>query len=129
MNQEEADVKNILLVEDDEVTNFLSTHALNAAGIHKIDVAENGRLACEHITKKCPDLIFLDISMPVMDGFGFLDFINKTGTCIDVHVVMLTTSVRPADKQRALNFSQVVDYIEKPLDIEKVENVLTKLRA
>ena len=67
-------------------------------------------------------MIFLDIVMPGIDGFGFLRLFNK---CDDVikskcHIVMLTSSVDSIDYYRALSYPYVINYLKKPLNIEEL---------
>ncbi|GAB3819143.1 hypothetical protein GCM10028895_17170 [Pontibacter rugosus] len=78
----------VLLVDDDDTTNFLNQRLLNEMNISKeIKVLKNGKEAIDYLVKaygpvqidgfKRPDIIFLDIKMPVMDGFTFLDEYQK----------------------------------------------------
>lgn len=120
------DIK-ILLVEDNHVTSFLSTTILKVLGFKNIDSAENGLEAYTYIKKNCPDLIFLDLNMPVMNGFEFMALNKKEGTCIKTHIAILTSSVRPIDKIEAANYN-VIDYVEKPLNSRKVNRVLEKMK-
>ncbi len=64
--------------------------------------------ACKYIEKKYPDLIFLDINMPVMDGREFLDEIKSKVFFKDIKVVILTSSTRPNEQKRAENYSCVI---------------------
>lgn len=78
-----------------------------------------------HIPENIPQIIFLDINMPVMSGFDFLDEISKLpiiiqNTCC---IVMLTSSANPDDLDRANNNAIVKDYISKPLNKEKLDEV------
>lgn len=118
----------VMLVDDDEVTNFLSKEIISHLGIARhIDVAEDGLIAWDHLTKQtCPDLIFLDIRMPRVDGFDFLDLLTQSNRCQHVKVVMLTSSIRPEDKGKAMAYNCVVDYFEKPLTDEIIKNVAGK---
>ncbi|AHM62735.1 response regulator receiver protein [Flammeovirgaceae bacterium 311] len=127
-------VKCILLVDDDETTNII-----NEMLITDMDIAEhllqarNGKEGIELLEKKfqqeqgLPDLILLDINMPVMDGFAFLeayqqlDFPDKSAAII----VMLTTSLNPSDVERAKN-AGVADYINKPLTEQSLQEILEK---
>ena len=123
----------IFLVDDDYTTNFL-----NAKLLQRLDAAEqiftafNGREAlellrahCQPPTPSCPALIFLDINMPVMDGFEFLEAyqhlppVQQQGQVI----VMLTTSVSPRDLERVRPLP-VAGFLSKPLTAEKVAQVL-----
>lgn len=77
-----------------------------------------------------PDLIFLDIQMPKMDGFGFLDnFLNfpkeKKEKC---KIIMLSSSMDPNDINRAKKHPYVIDYLNKPLSEESLNEVLYKLK-
>ncbi len=117
----------VLLVDDDDITNFISSKILKENGINSIDIVGNGELACTYLTKKLPDLIFLDISMPVMDGFQFLEKSQYHHLCPDTYIIMLTSSSRETERQTALKFHNVIDYIEKPLNHSKLEKVLAKI--
>ncbi|MCX2745490.1 response regulator [Mangrovivirga sp. M17] len=117
----------ILLVEDDEVTNFLSKSVLKSAGFEKIDEALNGMEAYERIQIECPDIIFLDINMPVMDGWEFLEEKKEKAQCENVKIIMLTSSPHPADKKKARSYPCVIEYFEKPLTNEKVEKLKTMI--
>jgi len=117
----------VLLIEDDEITNFLSSSVLKNMNIDQVSAVLHGKLACDHLLNHCPDLIFLDITMPVMDGFEFLEQIKKKRFCPNTRIAMLTSSSRLTDREKAFTFSNVIDYVEKPLDIQKAERVLAKL--
>lgn len=117
----------VLLVEDDDTTNFISKMVLEGAGVEDVDVVLNGKDACNYIEEDCPDFIFLDIKMPVMDGWGFLDEKKDKGLCKNVKVAMLTSSAHPADKKRAEDYDCVIAYLEKPLTTEKFEEIKQKM--
>src|SRR6185503_20179630 len=94
----------VLLVDDHEPTNFLNEKYLRQANCaEKIAIAQNGQLALNFITTKIqgeyprPDLIILDINMPVMDGWEFLEHYAALDNEMkgNVIIVMLTTSRNP----------------------------------
>jgi CheY-like chemotaxis protein len=119
---------NILLVDDNDIANFLSEMVLTKMDFNNIKVVTDGKQALDRLkTEDCPDLVFLDINMPVMDGFSFLIQIEKEFLCTHMKVVILTSSIRQKDKDRANQFSSVVDYIEKPLNQDKVQQVIEKI--
>jgi len=119
---------NILLVDDDHIVNFISEKILIDMGFSHITVVTDGKQALASLKKeKCPNLVFLDINMPVMDGFSFLAQAVKELLCMQMNVVILTSSNRQKDKDQASQFSNVVDYIEKPLNQDKVRQVLEKV--
>ncbi len=124
----------ILLVDDDPDDNFYHQLVINESGLcETVKVAENGVAALQYLTRleaadyKQPDIIFLDINMPGMNGFEFL---AQYHTLPDsqksrVLVMMLTTSMNPIDRGRAEAFNEVKGYYIKPLTI----GMLTELVA
>ncbi len=109
----------ILLVDDDKIALLISERFLLKSGM-SADIQKflNGEEALEHLlhhnnAKRC--LVFLDINMPVMNGWEFLDRINDNDQLRSVNVVILTSSVDVADIQRSSQYSQVMKYIEKPV--------------
>jgi len=122
-------MRKVLLVEDDETSNFISKMALQEAGIKDVEEALNGEQAREHIEKDCPDFIFLDIKMPMMDGWDFLDEMITNGLCKETKVAMLTSSTRPEDKKRAAKYDCVIAYLEKPLTKVKIKEIIDKLAS
>lgn len=75
---------------------------------------------------KLPSLILLDINMPIMNGWDFLDEINPYLEKLpdDLNIAILSSSVEPSDKAKALSYSEVNDYISKPVHIEDLKRFL-----
>lgn len=77
---------------------------------------------------KIPDVIFLDLNMPVMDGWGFIERFtkikNKFGKVITVYIV--SSSINPNDLDRAKTFSSVEDYLIKPVRIDDLVSIFNK---
>ena len=101
----EKGVNCVLLVDDDDATNYIHQHVIREINFAKhIIVAKNGREALTYLTRKNdyikPDIIFLDINMPVMDGWEFLEEYKELEEELksEMMVVMLSTSLNPADK-------------------------------
>lgn len=123
----------ILLVDDDEVTNFLSREMLHMfLNEPTIDAVDNGQDALNYLqTLKqtdhpLPDLILLDINMPVMDGWEFLREFEqlKWPGLNKVNVVMFTSSVYYEDIDRARSYACVREIYSKPLDEEKIKAIV-----
>ena len=126
-------LSSILLVDDNETSNFLNERLLRRMAVtDSITVLNNGKQAYDFIEKLSrhpeagdkPELILLDINMPVLDGFEFLELYQQLpGTFRkSILVAILSTSSHPQDTQKAGNFD--AHYITKPLTIEKMENLL-----
>lgn len=128
--------KRILLVDDDDTSNLLTTMVISDMNItEEVDVALNGEEALNYIIsnceqagsdkqKKCPGLILLDINMPIMDGFEFLEaYKRKFDTDNKIPVVMLSSSSNSKDFDKAKAFN-VKGYIVKPLNEEKLQKAL-----
>ena len=117
-------VKNILLVDDDELSIAFNKYILEEFDpTLTITVCKNGVEAMNYFksTSTYPDLVLLDISMPLMDGFEFLDWyvVHAKNT---TRIVMCSTSSREEEKLRARSYgSNVVGYIEKPCSKEKIK--------
>lgn len=128
--------KRILLVDDDDTSNLLTSMIISDMNISEgVDVATNGEEALAHLinhcsiknksdNEQCPELILLDINMPIMDGFEFLEAYSKQADiCNNIPVVMLSSSSNIKDHERASAFN-VKGYIVKPLNEEKLQQLL-----
>jgi len=127
-------IKCVLLIDDDEPTNILHQIIIEDAGVtNNVKVAQNGLDALEYLNK-CkhsksseailPDLIFLDINMPGMNGFEFLESYQKLPPELrtGIVIVMLTTSLNPYDMEK-LNNLGVKALKNKPL----TESILSEI--
>lgn len=118
-----------LLVDDDEITNFYNEHILRESGmVDEIIVASNGQEAFDILEKegKKPELILLDINMPVMNGFEFLDKLNQKDVSEKESIIicLLTTSLHPKDKEQSKKYNFLDGYVKKPLTKESLEKIL-----
>ena len=128
-------VAKIMLIDDDDISNFITERKLRNSGVaDKIVVYNSGSIALKQLGddltagEPWPEIILLDIRMPVMDGFGFLDeFIlfplEHTGK---VKIAMLTSSLEKEEVKRSYLYKNVVDFINKPISEDKIRALLEK---
>ena len=124
-------IASVLLVDDDPTTNFLHEQLLLSLGVTDYClVAENGAEALSLLAENppdgdsCPEMVLLDVHMPVMDGIEFLEAYMQPPKPPPV-IIVLTTSVNPRDQQRMLRLP-VADWVSKPLTREKVDDILQR---
>ena len=123
----------ILFVDDDVATNYLNKRLVKKLGItDRVVFCKNGKEALDYLNDPAaegyvrPSLIFLDINMPVMDGFEFLQAYEKLSADRQASqvVVMLTTSLLDTDQQKAEGFG-VAEYMDKPLTEAKLHAIIS----
>lgn len=127
---------NICLIDDDRIYQFTAKKTLESTGLAgQVQVFSNGDEALKffqtHITDPAslPNVIFLDINMPIMDGWHFLEAFKPIYTTITQQLIiyMVSSSVNEYDIKKSKEYSIVSDYIIKPLNKEKFEQILSKL--
>jgi len=101
----------VLVVEDDEATQELLQKRLTKEG-WQVVAAGNGREALERLTQGPPDLVLLDLMMPEMDGFEFLEAFRKQPGCAQITVVVMTAKILTSEDRQRLR-GQVAQIVEK----------------
>jgi len=118
----------VLIVDDEKLYRHLVEVNLKTEG-YKVITAVNGEEALEMLSKRNPDLVILDVVMPVLDGFSTLERIRQFN---DVPVIMLTGKNEEADRVKGLNLG-ADDYVAKPFSatelIARVRSVLRRARS
>lgn len=114
-----------LLVDDNEADHFLTRTIIEKVnGSVSLEHAYDGNEALKLLrTGIEPDLILLDISMPGLDGFGFLEAYSNSDDLKKTTIVMLTSSYAETDKTKAFEYDVVQDYICKPLKTDDLERL------
>lgn len=116
----------IFLVDDDPINNLINRRLLGKTGIgNQIKEFLSAEEALEKIKLLPPEgslLIFLDINMPVLNGWEFLDAYAELFPFREDTIVILSSSIDYQDRQKALEYPIVSGFLEKPLSLEKIDN-------
>lgn len=123
----------VAVIDDDSVYQFTASRTLQATHLaHQILQFQNGSEALTFLrngvgeNQPLPDIIFLDINMPITDGWGFLEEFTELKKRLgkDIKIYMVSSSIDPRDRNRARNYPEVSDYMEKPISLSKFSEVL-----
>lgn len=130
-------VNHLLLIDDSPADNYIHRRRIAEAALAaKVVVKNNGREALDYLMtpddtghRPAPELIFLDINMPVMDGWEFLDHYGRLDAWgpNEPSLFLLTTSVTESDKRRADGIDGLIGYLEKPLTSVQIESVVRRM--
>jgi CheY-like chemotaxis protein len=125
----------ILLVDDDEINNFISIKLIRKALFNaEITACLNGKFAIDQLAEmqrkgaeKLPDYILLDINMPIMNGWEFLDEYKRLN--IDpvgkTKIYIISSSVFSNDINKARSYPLVKSFISKPLSVDKIKEMFS----
>lgn len=126
-------IKTVLCVDDDPITLMLSKMVLNKASFcNELVTAKNGEEAILYFENllisddNYPKLIFLDLNMPIMNGWEFLDaFIEKElhHTFKEIKVIILSSTVDPNDIEKSKKYPIVIKFLPKPINKEMLESL------
>lgn len=123
-----------MIVDDDDISNFITQKCLEKSGaVDKISVYQESPAAINELIQKkrnhllLPEYILLDINMPYIDGFDFLDLCQSSDILEALNVIMYTSSLRLEDRKKALTYSAVKGYLEKPLQISELQAIVDRL--
>ncbi len=118
--------KTVLLIDDEKVVVNLGKEYIERKDGDRyiVETAYNGEEALKILERRDVDLIVLDLNMPVMNGYQFLEEVKKRG--IDVPIIILTGNMV---KNAKLEFAQfnVVEYVEKPINIKELRNKIVSI--
>ncbi|MCO4819933.1 MAG: response regulator [Bacteroidetes bacterium] len=116
----------IYLIDDDEIQNLINTRVISIVAdnipVQAFTSAESALKMLEENSGTQPEMIFLDINMPKMNGWDFLDAYNKFEQ--KVRVYMLSSSINNKDIQKSETYDIVHGFICKPLVVERLSEIL-----
>ena len=126
-------IDRVMLVDDNDTDNFISKRIIEITGFaEEVEVKNSGKSALEYLEEKkedlesLPEVIFLDINMPIVDGFVFLYEFEKFSEYLKnkCKVIILSSSDNKRDIDKIINNDHVIKFITKPL----TENALNDIR-
>lgn len=122
----------VCIVEDDPIQLFITKRNIELhAIVKKIIVYKNGKEAYYELKEKfiagsdLPQIILLDLNMPVWDGWQFLDEFTQLSIERDISIYILSSSNNEMDLERAKKYRQIKNYLVKPVNQEQVKEILT----
>ena len=127
------DNKGIMLIDDDAVTNMINTKIIKMNSSFDVHEYANAELAleqlkqwCQSYPEKLPFIIFLDINMPIMDGWEFLEKFQELPNIAHEKskIFVLTSSIDVEDIEKAKAYRVVGDFVSKPLTSEKLKTLI-----
>lgn len=123
----------VLIIDDDDIVLFLHATILNDCGVATEPLPFNSAIsALEHLNQ--PEnlnnqyLVFLDINMPVMNGWGFLEALKTHPPSCNIQVIMVTSSVDVTERENAFSTYFVNDFLIKPLEEQHLITLRTSDR-
>ncbi|WP_395050052.1 response regulator [Flavobacterium sp.] len=134
-------LETVLCIDDDPITLMLCKMVITKASFsNEIATAKNGEEALKYFNalnqtnsnsefKKQPQLIFLDLNMPVMGGWDFLDSFSTAeySDYNDTKVIILSSTIDPEDLEKSKKYPMVIDFLSKPISKEMLEYLKDKI--
>lgn len=131
----------IYCVDDDAITLMLCKKVIERVEFaHEISTAQNGEEAIEYFQNLAnhkdqadfsyPKLTFLDLNMPIMNGWEFLDIYTSRGyqnIFPEAKFIVLSSTIDPQDVSKAKNYAVVLDFLSKPITKEMLEDLKTRI--
>ena len=131
-------LETILCIDDDPITLMLCKMVITKASFsNEIATAKNGEQALNYFdalknnnsNNSKPQLIFLDLNMPVMGGWEFLDSFStpEYSDYHDTKIIILSSTIDPEDLEKSKQYPMVIDFLSKPISKEMLEYLKTKI--
>lgn len=120
----------LFLVDDDPIYIFSMKAMLRQVGFEgELETFENGLSALESIRAKDkgPDIILLDLNMPIMDGWEFLEAVHQNGLGLhNTNIYIVTSSISPDDEVKAKSIEHVDGFLIKPVGKKKLQEIISE---
>lgn len=129
-------IRKLILVDDDEIFVYLTKKKIfQTTLVDRIEDFDNGQDALDFLkdnqqnSERLPEVILLDLNMPIMDGWQFLEEFSLLKPSVKrmISVYICSSSISPDDASRAKSMTEVSDYIIKPFTTDKLKEMIKKL--
>ena len=127
-------IKTLCIIDDDNIFTLVAKKIINLVGFCEDTILlKNGREALDYFKElelkgsAFPEVLFLDLNMPLMGGFEFLNELEKMQGAEKTKVFIFTSSIDPDDQSKAKEFSVVEQFVEKPLTVEKLKSISERI--
>jgi len=131
---QEVKYDSVLLIDEDDIDNFINERMITTSNFAKRVIVKTSAISALEYLKEIaspdsyPKIIFLDLNMPIMDGFGFLDEFDKLAKqnprlAETSKIIVLSSSISPADINKASTNPYVIKYLNKPLSEKYLDAV------
>ena len=122
------------IIDDDPIFIFGTKKIMELTSFcESFLIFHNGKDALDKLTaiivngERLPEIILLDINMPVMDGWQFLDEFTKVPSPQQILIYVVTSSIDPADLEKARQYETINNYIVKPITVNKLKDILNDI--
>jgi two-component SAPR family response regulator len=125
-----GDNNTIWIIDDDQIAVAIVSHLIEQhQGLRLLQTFENAKEALKALQQpgEKPDLIMLDLNMPMMNGWDLLEEMKKMKTVDSVSVVVFTSSIDERDRKRSGNYSSVIGHFVKPMTREMLKDILSRI--
>lgn len=119
--------KKILIVEDNEQNRILVRMIMKSLQ-HEVIEAEDGEQGVQMAKGQKPDVILMDLQMPVMDGYAAIKILKNDPETKDIKIIAVTSYAMRGDRGKALA-AGADDYIAKPIDVDELSGMISKYLA
>lgn len=125
---------NLLVIDDDDINVFITKKTVERTEF-KVNIVSqpNGQLAIDYLSEllknqgTLPNLIFLDINMPILDGWEFINEYDNLGIKSPIDIFMLTSSVFHKDMEKAKDYKTLKGFISKPLLVADLSDIMKNI--